>query len=143
MRKYALDSTDKRCAMCDTVKPLGDFHLQPTGPLGRHSYCSTCCNQRAREKRVRHDTPEKRRRWSLSGRYGLTVADFERMHAEQRGLCAICSDPMRRPVVDHDHATGKVRALLCHKCNLALGHIERPNFMGLAFAYLKKHGESA
>lgn len=56
--------------------------------------------------------------------YGLTGEQFRAMNEMQRGLCAICSRPPRsgkRLNVDHCHATGKVRGLLCTRCNTALG----------------------
>lgn len=53
---------------------------------------------------------------------GVTDADYYRMLAGQDGRCALCpSTPKtRRFSVDHDHATGAVRGLLCHRCNRAL-----------------------
>lgn len=64
--------------------------------------------------------------------YGLAHEDYLRMHAEQRGLCAICAKPpsfepgqIRRAkrglCVDHCHATGNVRGLVCSNCNTAIG----------------------
>lgn len=62
-------------------------------------------------------------------KYGITNEDYERMLAEQRGLCAGCSNPETKVVkgtvvrlsIDHDHTTGKVRGLLCDLCNRAVG----------------------
>jgi hypothetical protein len=53
---------------------------------------------------------------------GVTTAQYEAMLAAQGGGCAICGNPpkTRRLDVDHDHRTGKVRGLLCHRCNRAL-----------------------
>ena len=53
---------------------------------------------------------------------GVTVEDYDRLLAAQGGGCAICGNPpkTRRLDVDHDHRTGKVRGLLCHRCNRAL-----------------------
>jgi hypothetical protein len=55
-------------------------------------------------------------------RYGLTPASWTEMLIAQCGRCACCRDPMRVPIVDHDHETGRVRGLLCGPCNLILGH---------------------
>jgi hypothetical protein len=54
-------------------------------------------------------------------RYGLTIARYEEMLEGQRGVCAICdglpSGKNKSLCVDHDHETGAVRGLLCHRCN--------------------------
>lgn len=57
--------------------------------------------------------------------YGLTPADYRRMLTAQGNRCAICGcDPTnqsQRFSIDHDHVTGRVRGLLCNRCNRALG----------------------
>ena len=60
--------------------------------------------------------------------YGITVADYDRMLSEQDGKCGICKrdTPSTNPrfqffAVDHCHKSGKVRGLLCQKCNGTLG----------------------
>lgn len=59
-------------------------------------------------------------------RYGITLEDYNRMFAEQGGVCKICKkdDPGRKQsnhlAVDHCHKTGRVRGLLCLKCNKGL-----------------------
>lgn len=64
------------------------------------------------------------RAWQRLNRYGLTAEDYERLLEKNDGCCHIC---MTRPTegsvldVDHCHATGRVRGLLCQKCNKAIG----------------------
>lgn len=72
-------------------------------------------------------TKEKNRFYHLLKTYGLTKATYDDLFDRQGGRCAICgwsdwSD--QNPAVDHDHASGKVRGLLCTNCNTALGLIK-------------------
>ena len=62
-------------------------------------------------------------KYRLKTKYGLTVDEYIQMIEAQGGLCAICSNPEPRGslCVDHDHATGAIRGLLCHRCNTAVG----------------------
>lgn len=67
--------------------------------------------------------------------YGIDGPAYDAMLAAQGGVCAICEKPskarrnrghgVRRLSVDHDHATGQVRGLLCHECNVTVGYLER------------------
>lgn len=71
----------------------------------------------------------------LMNEYGITLEQYEQMHQKQNGLCAICLQPETqerkgikyRLAVDHCHKTGKVRGLLCFKCNTAMGSFEKRN----------------
>lgn len=81
-------------------------------------------------------------RYRLRKRY-KTTPDFVKKLAEmQDGKCAICGcSPHGKPlVVDHDHITGKIRGLLCHSCNVAIGHVrENVETLYSMIAYLNKN----
>lgn len=64
--------------------------------------------------------------WRYRQAYGLTLSEYDRMFAEQGGVCGLCgaSPKKNRLAVDHDKLTGKVRGLLCLNCNLAIGRLE-------------------
>lgn len=72
------------------------------------------------------DKSSTEKRFRMMKRYGITVDDYGRMLDEQRGVCAICRTPPgdRYLHVDHCHATGRVRGLLCFRCNSSLGHAQ-------------------
>lgn len=53
-------------------------------------------------------------------KYDLSPMDYEAMYTSQNGACRICND-LATLVVDHCHATGNVRGLLCNRCNLMMG----------------------
>ncbi len=90
---------------------------------------------------------------TLKSRYGITAEDYNRMVAEQKGVCAICGNAETQKrvslsgkvrllglFVDHDHKTGKVRALLCNKCNQAVAYFgENIEYLANAISYLQKH----
>lgn len=52
----------------------------------------------------------------LKNRYNMTIEDYNKMLEKQNGLCAICREK-KKLSVDHDHNTGKIRGLICTKCN--------------------------
>jgi len=60
--------------------------------------------------------------------YGLTEVEFQDKMTAQQGGCEICGKDLaasdKRAAIDHDHATGKVRGLLCSTCNTRLGYFE-------------------
>lgn len=86
----------------------------------------------ARTKQWRVENPEKyltgKRRCRLQKTFGLSFEQYDAMLAAQGGVCAICKQPethQRKGVwnlsVDHCHATGRVRGLLCNRCNRGIG----------------------
>jgi hypothetical protein len=78
----------------------------------------------------------------LKQNFGLTVQDFNRLSKLQNGCCAICGEqPKRKLHVDHCHTTGKIRGLLCQRCNMGLGNFcDSPELLVKAIAYLGKNG---
>lgn len=90
---------------------------------GRDAYCVQCGRAR-------------RRRLDLERVYGLTTEGYDKLLEDSGGQCAICGKAAEL-VVDHDHVSGKVRGLLCRKCNVAIGSLgDSPETLRRAFAYL-------
>ena len=65
---------------------------------------------------------ENSRRNHLRKAFGITPEEYDRLITEQNGLCGICGEPMARVCIDHCHSSGKIRKMLCHNCNVLLGH---------------------
>ncbi len=78
-------------------------------------------------------------------RQGLTEAQYTVLLDAQDQVCAICHshNGRRHLCIDHDHKTGKVRALLCGNCNSALGHVgDNPDRLLQMAEYLKTHARA-
>lgn len=86
--------------------------------------------------------PKRLRNYHLATTHGLSVEAYENILFSQRGRCAICERvSSKRLNVDHCHATGKIRGLLCHKCNIAIGMFDdNSRFLKAAIKYLDRGG---
>jgi len=116
----------KYCRRCDSIKPFAEWHRNVRQSDGLSGYCKSC---RAELSRLRH----------LKKTFGLTPADLAALVASQGGTCAICDGPPQH--IDHDHATGKVRGVLCGPCNMGLGQFgDDPQRLMRATTYLRRHG---
>jgi hypothetical protein len=97
-----------------------------------------------RSKQWSANNPEKIRNKTLKYRYGITLNDYNRMFAEQKGCCKICNkhaSELKVPLqVDHSHITGVVRGLLCGLCNSRLGEGNIGRFRGEDLLYSKALG---
>lgn len=95
---------------------------------------SKCCSRKCRRKRNhnRHKNTEKykkyvkgKKRRALIRSYDISVEEYNNMFTEQNGKCKICgihqSTIGKSLSIDHNHYTGKVRGLICQKCNSILG----------------------
>lgn len=72
-------------------------------------------------------------------KYGVDGEAFGRMFLEQQGSCKICGEFLKKPHIDHCHTTGKVRGLLCMRCNTGIGMLrESEEIMNRAISYLRE-----
>lgn len=116
---------DKQCKACGEVfSPLAPSHL----------HCSDACSTRSQSERYLRRT------------YGIGVSDYESMLKTQNHCCKLCGGEgfvmakhhSMKLVVDHCHASGVVRGLLCHNCNRALGLMQdNTETLRAAIAYLE------
>ena len=127
----------KICTKCKKDKPLSDFHKMRDG---LRSQCKSCRNEYL--KQWGKDNPEKKREQKYKHRYGISLEEYDLMLRKQDGVCAICKcrcSSKKMLSVDHDHASGLVRGLLCHNCNAAIGHLkDSVEMLESAIAYLNR-----
>jgi 5-methylcytosine-specific restriction endonuclease McrA len=138
------------CSICLKLKDIEDFRrtgnkVDSEGNPYRYKFCKSCHNKKRKiqpgqvsiqmrwedknkdklssyvQRSSRKHPDTKRRR--LLKKYGLTLQEYQEAFFHQLGCCAICSNPEGSIslAVDHCHKTGKVRGLLCSKCNTSLG----------------------
>ena len=98
--------------------------------------------RKAHPERARQSSARWREKHMRQWRYGISRDDVEQRLQVQLNQCAICKTALSLATacVDHDHATGRCRGLLCRKCNLGLGHFnDNPAFLRFAQLYLEHH----
>lgn len=144
----------KRCSACRCDKPESEFHRDRAKRDGLAASCKICSLARARKwyrenpeavkktkRKWSRENPEKRQRSQHKHRYGVSSERYNQMLLEQGGVCAICGqpDPRQNLSVDHNHVTGEVRGLLCHRCNRCLGAFQdREDLLAEAINYLRR-----
>lgn len=120
------------CRMCGQDKDSSAFDP------GRRQ-CKECRNLRKRPNRQ----GRKGRAYRFQYNYGITIEQYDQMIIDQNGVCKMCKRPgsgrwNNKLVVDHCHVTGKIRGLLCDKCNKGLGQFEdKIEVLEAAVQYLK------
>jgi len=138
-----------RCYDCKTDHPPEAFYPGSCGGRRPGGRCKECCKAHQRKYRAQLKATGKQqvrdKAYNLKYHFGITIEEYNRLFAEQGCKCPGCGATEngvkdRAMPVDHDHATGEIRGILCTACNQALGHvydnIER--LEGLA-AYLRRH----
>jgi hypothetical protein len=154
----------KFCTQCRETKPIADFAPDKRKKSGLSSACKECRATQSREWRRNH--PEQNRKWALvqwhkkprvsrhalhiKRMFGMSADDYKNLLDFQGGVCAICGQKETRHssngkdflplAVDHDHKTGRVRGLLCSRCNTAIGYFDDDVVViEKALVYLKEH----
>lgn len=117
----------KTCTKCKQEKSISEFYKDKRVKDRYRSECKNC-----------------QKFSTLNYKYGLILNDWNELFEKQQGCCAICgthqSELERKLFVDHDHTTGKLRGLLCSKCNTALGYLqENINIINSLLGYVQKY----
>ena len=137
----------KTCSKCKNTKPHTEFHLHKSSTDGIRKWCKFCCNES--NKCWYKKNPLAHKQTTLKRIYGVTSKMFTELLLAQNNACKICNVELS-PVkngdiqiahVDHCHTTGKIRGLLCRKCNTGLGMFS-DNVANLqnAIRYLNENG---
>ena len=113
---HPIKAGKKICLTCKEEKDIQEYRVSKGWLM---PYCKPCANRQHRISR-------------LIKQYGITMEAYELLFDKQHGVCAICHKPethvLHRVVkvlgVDHNHATGAVRGLLCTTCNSAIGFLD-------------------
>ena len=138
------------CSVCKKEKSIDQFYPRRKKgvQVGYDNRCMDCrkegnrkwINKNANYHKDRYGARYKRN-INLQREYGITIDQYEAMVELQEGRCAICEkDFGKKLYVDHCHDTGRVRALLCQKCNSGLGMFDdRADLIDRASAYLRAH----
>ena len=105
------------------VKIYDKPRCHPDLPYYAKGFCRRCYNHTFWGFKNQRNSLQMRKN-NLKRRFKLSLEDYDGMVKHQSGKCALCDCETKKLVVDHDHETGRVRGLLCTRCNIALGGYE-------------------
>lgn len=130
----------KKCPKCGKKHSaiVKYFYKSIHTKSGLDGWCKICRKKYARKHNKNLDVKKRKREYDKKRRtivrphlkecYNITLSDYNKIFIYQKECCIICgihqSKLKNRLCVDHNHQTGKIRGLLCHQCNLTIGHIE-------------------
>lgn len=132
------------CSRCHQDKPSHRFYSY-------HKRCKDCFAEISRLRRLAN--PDEVKRIRLKKQFGVSFEWFTDKLQKQGNVCAICGNPetakdprhakVRSLAVDHSHRSGKVRGLLCSRCNLGLGSfLDDQTALDRAISYLREYEET-
>lgn len=158
----------KYCTLCKQNKDIDNFYRNKRNKDGFNIWCKPCASKKQRENNIKvggwykrniNKYREYRKRWrsgnknkihqyTIKQEYGITIEQYNEMLVMQDGRCAICSEyetsthkgKICRLSVDHDHATGRLRQLLCKRCNSVIGMVrDNIQLLNKAISYIELH----
>lgn len=129
------DVRTKHCSLCRETKPVTDFYPYSRGSkLEYRSGCKPCLRSKRRTYYKIVEGKDVPYAQLLKREYGMTLDQYNELLRKQANRCAVCRRPEtivqkqtgvpQRLAVDHDHVTGEIRGLLCHRCNMLVWAME-------------------
>lgn len=147
--KQTKDGLDFYCRRCQSEKKKKQREesselVEKHRENGREWYVINKEYKKAQNKEWRENNISKFRNINLKRRFGITLEEYDSILNKQKDCCAICGihkdEFSYQMVVDHSHTTGKVRGVLCRKCNLGIGHLNDDiSLLEKSIEYLNKH----
>lgn len=158
--KYLFSLNGKlRCHSCGEIKSKQEFSINRNVTRGRSYRCLLCERKHRKEyleknphirlrrnatRQLSYQDPEVRKtqmNTRYNARYGITLDEYNEWSKKQNHRCKICGVLAehtwhKRLHIDHDHKTGKLRGLLCPRCNWGISHIEDKEWIIKAQKYL-------
>ncbi len=140
-----------KCSTCKEIKDESCFHKASNKARGYQFSCIECRKNKKlklKESMTDHDWYLTQRGYWLKSQYGITLEQYNELLKQQNHKCAICKtdevDVYKGLLyVDHCHSTNKIRGLLCHHCNTALGKFyDSEERLLNAIEYLRKNNGS-
>lgn len=146
----------KKCTRCNIQKTRDQFFrtgISRSGKIKIRGDCKACASKHTSAWRTKNrseynaymskyriQNPDKIRATEIKKLYGLLPEELLKMAKDQNNKCKICyrSPTGKRPLaIDHCHKTGKVRGLLCYRCNTQISILENPERLEKSIEYLK------
>lgn len=159
----------KKCNKCNIFKELTEFTIDRLNKDGLKQRCKECIKpvkRNTRQKNKKHYN-EYHKQWcklnpkkhskrvkkvNLRKKYNITLEQYDLMVLTQNNLCSICKKPenivdkkakkIRALAIDHNHITGKVRELLCQRCNMGIGLLNLDNGPELLLAAIEYYNRT-
>jgi hypothetical protein len=131
----------KVCTKCKVDRPVSEFYPRKNrGPNALTSWCKVCLFALRRGHHSKK--PRQRGDYMRLWHYGITPEVYEAMLLRADGRCECCGGPFAGgvPQIEHNHQTGRVRGLVCHKCNRAIAVIEDPSLFASASRWVASDG---
>ena len=154
----------KKCNKCKRYKGKSEFYKHKRCKDGLAPVCKLCISKYLKDYYIKNkrkiiyreskkyiiNSPDKnkarkyKRAISLRYRYKKSEEEYEAQYYKQKGRCAICRKKSSRNLfLDHDHETGKIRGLLCIKCNFGIAFLnDNIEIMKNAIRYIKHNRKS-
>ena len=133
----------RQCTVCKIVRPNNEFYKHPTNVDGLFWRCTSCVKVENLGRYKKN--PKKQNNREFEKKYKSPAGKKQELIAEQKGVCAICKQPFessRKTHQDHCHASGMLRGVLCHNCNIGLGNFnDNIDRLQSAQEYLKRYSQ--
>lgn len=138
-----MSNKERQCVDCKEIKLCSDFHKKPALIDGFDKKCKDCRFKMTEKYEHSDKCIKSRKEYYYIKNYNLTYVDIEKLRRERNCKCEICNiseSSLKRGLhIDHDHATGAFRGLLCDNCNKSLGLLKDSiEVLNKAIEYLKR-----